>query len=163
MKIIKWLDENFELYVLYLALTIIAVTMMTQVVLRYVFDSPLSWAEEFTRYAFVWSAFIGISYSIKKGIMINVDMVVNKLSYKVQRIINLIIQIFVLVFFIFLFYNSIEVVKGIFLSNQKSPAMGIPMGYVYLSSLVGFLLSSVRTLQNVIKMIKDSDNKESVA
>jgi TRAP-type C4-dicarboxylate transport system permease small subunit len=67
------------------------------------------------------------------------------------------------VFFLFLFYHSIEVVKGIFASNQKSPAMGIPMGYVYLSSLVGFLLSSVRTLQNVVKMIKDSGNKESVA
>jgi TRAP-type C4-dicarboxylate transport system permease small subunit len=163
MKIIKWLDENLELYVLYLALTIIAVTMMTQVVLRYAFDSPLSWAEEFTRYAFVWSAFIGISYSIKRGIMINVDMVVNKLNIKAQKIINILIQIFVLVFFLFLFYHSIEVVKGIFASNQKSPAMGIPMGYVYLSSLVGFLLSSVRTLQNVVKMIKDSGNKESVA
>ena len=67
MKILKWLDEHFEEYILSGLLIVIAVVMMLQVIMRYVFNASLSWAEEASRYAFVWSALVSIGYSIKEN------------------------------------------------------------------------------------------------
>ena len=65
MKIIRWLDEHLEEYILSGLLVVIAGVMMLQVIMRYAFNASLSWAEEASRYAFVWSALVSIGYSIK--------------------------------------------------------------------------------------------------
>ena len=46
MRFLKWLDEHFEEYILSGLLVVISVVMMLQVIMRYVFNASLSWAEE---------------------------------------------------------------------------------------------------------------------
>ncbi len=160
MKIIKWLDENFEEYILMTLLVMIASIMMLQIVMRYVFNTSLSWPEELTRYCFVWSTFIGISYSIKKGSMLRIDAILGFMPKKMQEIIDIITQLIVLAFFGFLLSNSFDVVQGIFASGQKSPAIGIPMYLIYSSTIVGFALAILRGFQTLVLTFKTTFTSE---
>lgn len=160
MKVIKWLDEHFEEYLLVFLLMLISCTMMLQIVMRYAFNSSLSWPEEFNRYCFVWSSFLGISYSVKKGIMLRIDAVLNFMSNKVKSIIEILVQLVVLTFFGYLLINSIDVVRKIYVSGQTSPAMGIPMHYIYACTVVGFILTVIRVIQSIAIMIKNILNND---
>ena len=63
---IKWLDENLEEALLAMLLCGMALVMGIQVFSRYALGSSLSWSEELTRYMFIWSAFLSISYCTKR-------------------------------------------------------------------------------------------------
>lgn len=47
----------------------------TQVVLRYIFNNPQSWAEEVGRYLFVWITFLGAAVAFSRDTHIKVDAV----------------------------------------------------------------------------------------
>ena len=65
MKIIRWLDDNLE-EALLIALLVTMRCYGPQVFSRYILNASLSWSEELTRYLFIWSGFLSISYCIKK-------------------------------------------------------------------------------------------------
>ena len=75
MKVIKWLDKHLEEVFLVLILVAIVLVMLYQIIRRYVFNSSLTWSEEFCRYAFTWFIFIAYSYSIRLGSELRVDAV----------------------------------------------------------------------------------------
>ena len=61
MKIIKWLDEHFEEYLMVLFLVLITCVMMLQVVIRKIpFIPSFTWAEEFCRFMWIMSVFISL-------------------------------------------------------------------------------------------------------
>jgi len=71
----------------------------------------------------------------------------------VKKGIYLMGNIAMLIFFAVFFYHSINVVKGIALSGQRSTAMGLPMYVVYFSTSIGFALGTIRSLQVVFSQI----------
>lgn len=154
MNALKWLDENFEKFILGILLTLMILIMGIQVTARYVFNSSLTWSEELTRYLFVWSAFLSLPYTIKTNIALKIDQLFTVLPAGVKKALWALGYILMFVFFIFMFKNSIGVVQSSINSGQKSPALGLPMYLIQLSSLVGFGLAIIRTLQALILTIK---------
>lgn len=150
MAIIKWLDENLEKTILGVFLSIMVVVMGIQVVARYVLNASLTWSEELTRFLFVWSAFLTLPYTIKFRTYLKIDQLVDLLPEKVRRKLDFILYILMIIFFIFMFYNAIGVVKSSISSKQRSPALGIPMYVVQVSSVIGFGLAIIRSIQSVI-------------
>lgn len=59
-KILLYVDEYLEEFVMTILLILMAVIMCVQVVSRYAFGMSLSWSEEVTSYMFIWSAFISV-------------------------------------------------------------------------------------------------------
>ena len=59
MKVLKWLDEHFEETLLVICLVLIACVCLVQVIIRNIPWIPsLQWAEEFCRFAWIWSVVI---------------------------------------------------------------------------------------------------------
>ncbi len=55
------------------------------VVLRYAFNESLTWAGELTNYAFIWGALFGAAYGFKRGIHIQVTILLEKLPSPIAK------------------------------------------------------------------------------
>ena len=62
-KILSFLDEHFEEYLLIAILGIMSIVICYQVFMRYVMAASLSWSEELARYLFIWMAYICLLYT----------------------------------------------------------------------------------------------------
>lgn len=160
MNAVKWLDENLEKFILVILLTLMILIMGVQVVARYIFNSSLSWSEELTRYLFVWSAFLSLPYTIKTNIALKIDQLFTVLPEGVKKVLWVVGYVLMFVFFTFMFKNAFGVVQSSINSGQRSPALGLPMYLIQLSSLVGFGLAIIRTLQALILTVKAPIGKE---
>jgi TRAP-type C4-dicarboxylate transport system permease small subunit len=134
--------------------------MMLQVIMRYVFNASLSWAEEVSRYAFIWSALVSIGYSIKERSILRVDTFVEALPNQLRNIITALVNCVVAAFFAYLFVNSLPAVGAVMRSGQRSPALEIPMSWVYFSAIVGFLLATIRSFQRVVETLNRSPKEK---
>jgi len=153
VKVIKWLDKNFEEVLLMVFLVGIVLVMGVQVFMRYLLNESLSWSEELSRYLFVWSAFLSVSYTIRNDSIIRIDQLVRMLPPQsfLRKSLIIIVKVFLLVFFAYIFYYAIDVVSNAIARGQKSAAMGLPMYLVQASILVGSGLSVIRMIQSLLK------------
>jgi TRAP-type C4-dicarboxylate transport system permease small subunit len=100
-----------------------------QVVTR-VFFTALSWSEEITCFLLVYASLVGAAVAFKRGSHIAVTFIVQRLPAGIQKALALLVHLLGIGFF------AVIAVYGILLmkteSQQTSPAMMIPMIWVYL-------------------------------
>lgn len=146
MKILRWLDEHFEAYIL-IALSILTVVVIfIQVIMRYVIGASLVWSEEFARYLFIWMIYIGVSFGVKKQRHLSIDAFAMLFKEKGKIFMGMCANLAFLFFAVIITYYSYEVVMKV---SRLSPAMEIPLNWVYAAPMVGFLLTSIRIIQNM--------------
>lgn len=156
VKMEKVLDK-LVLILLTIALSVMVVATFAQVLFRFVFGSPLYWSEELGRYCFVYIVFIGGAWAGKTMSHLGVDFFVQKLPKLFGAIIDVIIDVLILVFSTVVVYVSFPVI-GVNM-KQISPALQIPMGFVYLAIPIGFLLMFGYYFIHLITHIKYIKNK----
>jgi TRAP tripartite ATP-independent transporter, periplasmic protein len=150
----KAIDDYLEETILLILLVLMTAIMGVQIVSRYVFQNSLTWSEELVRYMFVWSAFLGVPFCIKHGLSIKVDQFRNLFPVPLQRILMYIDKIIIFLLFLVLFIYSFKVVRATYLSGQTSPAMQLPMWTVQISVTVSSLLSMIRSVQNLLSLVR---------
>ncbi|MGD9808763.1 MAG: TRAP transporter small permease [Deferribacterales bacterium] len=160
MKILHYLDEHFEEAVLVVLLSAMSIIIGVQIFMRYVVQESLTWSEELARYLFIWVSYIGVSYAVKRHAHIRVEAAVMFMPPKVKKYVYIFSNVIFLVFALMVVKEGFILSMKIFNFGQSSPAMGIPMGYVYLAPAVGFLLVFIRLIQSLIKNIKELNVKE---
>jgi TRAP-type C4-dicarboxylate transport system permease small subunit len=119
-------------------LALMVVNIAGNVILRYVFRVPVSWAEELARYMMIWLSFLGMSLALKDNEHVGLTFFVKLFPKKVEIVLKIISRLVILVFLIFVFINSLDVIP--ILSRQKSAALRLPMYIPYLSVTVGSVL-----------------------
>ncbi|WP_252502077.1 TRAP transporter small permease [Sporosarcina sp. Marseille-Q4943] len=159
MKIIRWFDRHIEELLLTIFTSIMVTVIFVQVVMRQL-DNSLSWSEELARYCFIWLVYIGISYGVKKQRHIKVDVLLVVLSEKWRVILNILSTVLFMVFAIFVVYYGYDIANKLLAFGQKSPALHIPMGLVYMATPVGMGLTIIRLIQNLITYFKVLRGKE---
>lgn len=155
MKVIRWLDENFEELILVVLLVIISFVMLAQIFARYVLNDSMTWPEEFCRYCYVWTVFLSLSYTIKRKNMLRVGVVMDLFPAGFQNTVAIIINLIILALFWALFRRSIVVtghIKNV--THEISSAMRLPMWLMYMSTVVGFGLALVRTVQAIVHNVR---------
>jgi TRAP-type C4-dicarboxylate transport system permease small subunit len=139
-----------------LVVSLFAVLVMVvffQVIARYVFNQPPAWSEELARYLQVWIILLASPLCIRKGSHLAVDYFSHRLSSVVRTRLDIGIGLLIT------FYVAVVTLFGIRLlvagRFQISPAMGIPMSFVYavlpLSGALMFIESVLRTWSLVRK------------
>jgi TRAP-type C4-dicarboxylate transport system permease small subunit len=158
MSAIKWLDEHLEEAIMVVLLALISCVMMAQIIARNFFNS-MTWPEEFSRYCYIWTVFLSLGYTIKKGNMLKVGLIMDLLPQKLRRSIEIVGNIIILAICMVFFRYSITYTGIIKTIGQLSPAMHIPMWIMYLATVLGFGLASIRTAQEIISNIKNFNVK----
>ena len=146
-KILYYLDEYLEEFVMTVLLILMAVIMGIQVLSRYAFGMSLSWSEEVTRYLFIWSAFISVSLCTKKCLAIKIDQFVKMFSARGRALFQIICLTIQFVLFVYLVPFAYRYLVTTIRSGQVSPACGIPMYYIQSAPLICFALCAFRIAQ----------------
>jgi TRAP-type C4-dicarboxylate transport system permease small subunit len=122
--------------------------------MRTVFQNSLAWSEEASRFAFVWFAFLGASYAARLGAHNRVTFQFKLFPRIVGDVSQLIADGIWLVFNAIMTVKSIEVIRDMMEFPFYSPALDIPMQYVYMLFPFTFILMSVRIIQvNILKHV----------
>ncbi len=149
-KIIHWMDEYLEEFILVVLLMGMTGIMGIQVFCRYALAMSLSWSEELTRYLFIWSGFISVSYCSKKCLSIKIEQFVAMFPRRGKAIFKVVNHTFELIFFIYMIPFAYSYMMSAVESGQVSPACAIPMYYIQAAPLVSFVLVAFRILQRWI-------------
>jgi C4-dicarboxylate transporter DctQ subunit len=139
------------------ALAFTSVLLFANVVLRYVFLSPLNWAEELTLYLMVWIVFVGGSIAVRTRGHIAIDLLPLVLSPANRRRLAIAVGLAALAFFAVFFWYSLEHVLRVRSINQLTPVMQAPMWLTYLAMPVGSFLMGLRTIQAIVRIVRERD------
>lgn len=164
MKAIKWLDKYFEETVLAVLLFVMMMIMGIQVTARYALGNSLSWSEEITRFCFIWTGFLSISFCIKNSADIKIEQFIdlfhNVAGGKIKIAMKTFVNIVEFVLFIYLLPFAYHYVHSAYISQATSPACGIPMWMVQSITLISFVMCEIRVVQKIIKHIRQFMGKE---
>ena len=137
------------------ALAFSSLLLFLNVVLRYVFLAPISWAEELALYLMVWIVFVGGSVAVRSRGHMAIDLLPLVLSPGNRRRLAIFVALLTLAFFAVFFWYSGQHVLRIQSSGQTTPVMGAPMWLTYLALPVGSLLMGLRTVQLMLRIVRE--------
>jgi TRAP-type C4-dicarboxylate transport system permease small subunit len=122
-------------------MAIMVATVTWQVFTRFVLKDPSGYTEELAGFLLIWIGLLGAGYAYRQRAHLGMDVLTAGLSGKKRKISEILVSAVVFVFALLLpVAGGFHLVKITLTLQQVSPAMGIPMGYVYLVlPLTGFL------------------------
>lgn len=143
IRIVHHLEEGF------IALLLALMTLITfsQVVARYVFETGFGWALELTTYLFAWLVLFGISYGIKVGAHIGIDIVVRQLPRNSRRIVGLLAVLCCCAYCIVMLVGATGYVYKLYDLGIEAQDLPIPRWIPFIMLPIGLTLALLRLLQ----------------
>jgi TRAP-type C4-dicarboxylate transport system permease small subunit len=127
--------------------------ILLQVILRYVFRSGFSWAEEVTVFLMAWMTFLGAAIAVKQAEHINIEMLVDRLPGKVRRTVIFISKLLMLLFVIIFSYYGYLFAIGSF--NFSSNVLRIPLFWPRFCITFAGILMVIHLLHSLLKDLKE--------
>ncbi len=143
--------EGFAVVVLILTATIVAVV---QVAARYVFNNSLYWSEELILYSLISMSFLAASMGVRHSAHISVEAVFAFVGPRTARVLKFVSAVLGMVFSGALAYYGWLLFSNTNDMGQLSPAMQIPVAYIYLSIPVSAVLMFVRYLEQAVRLVQ---------
>jgi len=139
----RYVERAFE-GLLILLVSVMTLVCLAQVVWRYVFNDPLIWSEELSRYLFVWIGYLGAWVAWRRRQHIALDAVLLLRSAALRRLSAIMVDGLVLGFCLYTAWGNVTLM-GIS-GSQLSAVLQLPMKWVYLAHTVMAALISVDIL-----------------
>ncbi len=141
--------------------TVVVVVVFTQVIARYVVGSSLKWADELSRYAFVWLVYLGGTTTIREGKNVCFDLLLDSLRGKKYKIMFTFVNLASVVFLVFMIYLGIFVSKSMMI--ESSPIMRWPMAVVTSVIPIGGVLMFFEQISYYLEHLNDKEiGKEAI-
>jgi TRAP-type C4-dicarboxylate transport system permease small subunit len=131
------------------ALILLVVTVTWQVISRYFLNDPSSFTDELSRYTMVWLGLLGSAYLFGKQKHLAITLLPSKLSPKLNNALQVFIQVLILSFALLAMFKGGLALVGRTM-QQFSPALQIPMAYVYVILPISAVIISIYIVLNLI-------------
>ena len=125
--------ERVELFLAKLCLVGMIVVVGAQVFFRYVVNRPLTWPEELAGFLLVWLTFLVADILVKRKGHVEVEYFAEKLSPRAQAVIALVVNLYIIVFLVFLVVSSIRI-AALQIDHGVGAALKIPKTYYTLAA-----------------------------
>ncbi len=159
MKVLEFIDEQFEKWFLIVSLIVMVLVTFMQIVLRW-FNAATVWAEEFSRYVMLYQVWVGASYAVHEDAHIRITALIGKLSGGRRRGMDLVVLTLWLLFALWLTVEGCVLVGKIAAMGQVSSAMRIPMTIPYASVPIGGALMTIRLVQKIVERLRNTQEEE---
>jgi TRAP-type transport system small permease protein len=128
MKIARFTIRYFEELVGGTFMVLMSLTTFSNVIARYLFNNSIQWAEEFSRYSFIWVVFMGAVVCTKHRRHIAIDSIVHVLPVAIQAVLRVIIDLVILGLMVTMVYYGMVLVSS---ATQPTSTMNVPQYVVY--------------------------------
>ena len=150
MIVVKAIDKIIY-YFLVLLMAVMSILGVFQVVGRLIGVVP-SWTEEAIRFLFIWASCVGAAIGIKAHIHIGIDIIVNLLPFVARKVVDIVVQLGLIAFDVFIIKFGFDMVARTM--TQASPALRLPMAYVYLAVPVMGILGLYYSIFEIVRIIR---------
>ncbi|QCJ44731.1 TRAP transporter small permease [Bacillus sp. S3] len=150
-----WLDKNFEPIIMTILFYAITTLITLQVILRFFFQSGFSWAEEVSRFLFVWLMYFSISYLTRNHGHIKISFLVDLLNEKMKKVMMIIVDLIFIAFSIAIFLSAIRICQSVIEFNDRAVTVDVSMNVIYGAGLIGFALIIIRLVQGIVWKVKN--------
>ncbi|KJE26380.1 tripartite ATP-independent periplasmic transporter, DctQ component family protein [Geobacillus kaustophilus] len=117
-----------------LTLAVMCILVFGNVVLRYGFNSGITWSEEMSRFLFIWMVFFGAIGALKDHDHLGVDTLLKKLPAGAKRIVFVVSNAIVLYVLYLLLDGSWKITISSL--GSRAPATGLPLAFIYGTGLI---------------------------
>lgn len=132
MSVRKKVDKVLS-YLLIAIMSVMVLNVLWQVFTRFVIGTPSSFTDELARYLMIWVGILGAAYAAGKDMHIAINVLTQKFNKETQQKLAAIVKIMVILFALTaMVIGGSRLVYVTYVLNQLSPALQIPLAYVYL-------------------------------
>lgn len=128
-------------------LVLMVVAVSWQVVSRYLLGSPSGWTEELARFLLIWIGLFGGTLAYQRRLHLGLDLLSDRLEGKAlawqQRAVDACALLFAVTILIVGGGSLVALTHEL---SQYSPALGLPMSFVYLSLPLSGILMAISAL-----------------
>lgn len=141
------LRDFFEIYVPIISFLVMFLTFIIQIVARYIFKFPLTWAYEVTVIGFSWSVIFGACYAMRSRSHVKFTLIYDMLSPKTAAFTRLLGNIIIAVAFFMLIVPSYDYVN--FMSFQSTSVFKVKLSYIFapfvyfVVAMLGYTLTEI--------------------
>ena len=160
LRWIKFFIHNFEEIMSGSCLGVMIAALLVQAVVRAVAGTAVAWAEELSRFCFIWAVFFAMALASKRYEHVCVTIQFAKLNQKIRFVIRIIRDLVWVFFNVFIAYSCCNVIAESIEFPEISQTLNFPKYYVEAIIPVAFLLSSYRILEIYWKHYKDGTLKD---
>jgi len=101
-------------------------------------------------YLLIWISYFAIASTLKKGRHIKVDLLLRKMSERVQVVLSIISNLICVVFSGIMVWESIKLVNMYYVINEISLFLHVHIYIVYMALPVGILLFGLEALKEIV-------------
>lgn len=159
MTIIRTIDKALAGTLIF-AMVSILLTVIWQVVSRYVLKDPASVTEELSRFILIWIGILGAAYAYRQNAHLGFNLVVERQSAAVKRVLLTLVEVIVIVFCVLvMLFGGSELVLLTLELEQISAALGIKMGLIYSVLPISGTLIIAYALVNIVTLWRHNDEE----
>jgi len=155
MNILKWLERHLEELICCTCLVVIAISVFSQVVARYIFSTALHWTEEVAAMSMVWAVYMGASLCVRERFHIRIMVAVAALPARFGRFVIYMADICWAFFSLFMMKVSYDFLAVAWKFPSLSPSLGINQFYPQTILLIGYGLMLIRLIQTYVDWYRD--------
>jgi len=129
-------------------LALMAALVFIQVVFRYALNQPLAWTEEAARYLMIWVGLLGAALCVQERTHIKFTMLTSRLPSRPRAILVVAADLAIMLFLLGFLVAGIKLLEVA--SYQRTPAIGMPLVWVYASVPVSATLMLLFLLKDIV-------------
>lgn len=136
--------------------------LFANVCMRFFLKSGLVWAEEYARYAIIWIVCGGCGAAVRTDAHMKITAIPDAIkNITVKNLLYLFVNAVCLAFSVLMVTAGARLITSMIANNQLSPAMEIPLWWIYLAIPVGGVVMTFRfallLIENVKTLVKGGE------
>ncbi|MDD1792824.1 TRAP transporter small permease [Enterovibrio sp. ZSDZ42] len=144
LKKVSLITEKLERFLIMTGIIAMMVNSTANAIGRYAFNKSIFFSEELNQFLIVGVTFIGFAYAVRKGRNIRMTAVYDSLSLRAKKILTTVIALTTSLLLFYLAYLSVFYVIELKNINRLSPALQMPVYYIYAIIPVGFAMAGLQ-------------------
>ena len=152
----RFARDYFEEIVAGTFMVVMSLTTFANVVARYFFNSPIQWAEELARYAFIWVVFMGAVVCTKRKRHIAIDILLHAIPARLSAWVRVVADLCTLGVALVIVYYGAKLTAA---ATQITATLKVPHYVIYVVVPVSAALVAVYTVGDLLGNLRAAVRK----